>query len=118
MSDRTPVNGLEATMKIGLLTGVTVAAVLLGSEFVMAQAVIEIAPEQRTRIKEYVIQERVRPAPLKERIAVGATLPTEVELAAVPESWGPSLRQYRYVYYDNHVVLVEPSSRKVVEIIE
>ena len=84
----------------------------------MAQAVIEIAPEQRTRIKEYVVQEHVRAAPLRERVTVGGTLPTEVELATVPETWGPSLRRYRYVYYDNHVVLVEPSSRKVIEIIE
>jgi hypothetical protein len=109
---------MEMAMRTGFMAGVAAAAVVLGGGLAMAQAVLEIAPEQRTRIKEYVVQEHVRPAPLRERIAVGAVLPTDVELAAVPETWGPSLRPYRYVYWDNHVVLVEPSSRKVVEIIE
>ena len=105
-------------MKTGFMAGLTATAVLLAGGVAMAQAVLEIAPEQRTRIKEYVVQEKIRPAPLRERITVGAVLPTEVELVAVPQTWGPSLQRYRYVYWDNHVVLVEPSSRKVVEIIE
>jgi hypothetical protein len=105
-------------MRTGFMAGLTAAAVLLAGGVAVAQAVLEIAPEQRTRIKEYVVKEQVRPAPLRERITVGAVLPTEVELAAVPETWGPSLQRYRYLYWDNHVVLVEPSSRKVVEIIE
>jgi hypothetical protein len=72
----------------------------------------EIAPEQRTRIKEYVVRERV--APVQERITVGATLPTGVELRAVPSDWGPWSSRYRYVYADEHIYLVEPSSRRVV----
>ncbi len=105
-------------MRTGFMTGMAAAAVVLGGGLAMAQAVLEIEPEQRTRIKEYVVQEHIRPAPLHERVTVGATLPADVELATVPETWGPSLRRYRYIYWDNHVVLVEPSSRKVVEIIE
>jgi len=96
---------------------VTIMAVLVGASAAMAQAIV-IEPEQRTRIKEYVVKEKVRPAPIKERVTVGAVLPADVELVAVPETWGPSIRQYRYVYWDNHVVLVEPSSRRVVQIID
>ena len=81
-------------------------------------ATIIIAPEQRTRIKEYVVQQRVRPARIQERVIVGATLPQDVELSAVPSDWGPSVARYRYVYWDDHVVLVEPSSRRVIQIIE
>jgi hypothetical protein len=29
-----------------------------------------------------------------------------------------SVSKYSYVYHDNHVVMVEPSSRKVVQIID
>ena len=48
----------------------------------------------------------------------GATLPTEVELHAVPNDWGPGLSRYRYVYSGDDVVLVEPSTRRVIQVIE
>ena len=84
----------------------------------LAQAVMTIEPAQRTKIKEYVVKEKVKPITLKEKVIVGATLPADVELVAVPSDWGPSFSNYRYVYSDNHVVLVEPSSRKVIQIID
>jgi hypothetical protein len=106
-------------MRQMLIAGAAAVAVLAGSEILSAQtATIEIAPEQRTRIKEYVVKEKVKPVTVKERVSVGATLPADVELVAVPETWGPSVSKYRYVYSDNHVVLVEPSSRRVVQIID
>ena len=94
----------------------TAAAILLAGP-VMAQTVV-IAPEQRQVIKEYVVKEKVRPHKLQSRVTVGATLPADVELAPVPETWGPSFRSYRYVYTGDDVVLVDPSSRRVVEVID
>jgi hypothetical protein len=79
---------------------------------------ISFAPEQRTRIKEYVLKERVAPVTVRERIAVGSRLPADVELRTVPADWGPSVTKYRYVYSDNNVYLVEPSSREVVHVID
>jgi hypothetical protein len=79
---------------------------------------VEIAPEQRTMIREYVVREKVAPVTIRERVTVGATLPADVELRAVPETWGPSVSRYRYVYHGNNVVLVEPSTRRVVRIID
>jgi hypothetical protein len=106
-------------MRQMLIAGAAAVAVLAGSEILSAQTTtIEIAPEQRTRIKEYVVKEKVKPVTVKERVTVGATLPADVDLVAVPETWGPSVSKYRYVYSDNHVVLVEPSSRRVVQIID
>jgi hypothetical protein len=75
----------------------------------------EIAPAQRTRIREYVVRERV--APVQERVTVGATLPTSVELRPVPSDWGPWSSRYNYVYADEQMYLVEPSSRQVVRAI-
>jgi len=101
-----------------LIAGAAAVAVLASSQILSAQTtVIEIAPDQRMRIKEYVVKEKVRPVTVKERVSVGATLPADVELIAVPETWGPSVSKYRYVYSDDRVVLVEPSSRRVVQII-
>ena len=84
----------------------------------MADTVIEISPEQRVQIKEYVVKQNVRPIAVQETITVGSTIPAEVELAPVPSDWGSSISTYRYVYSSDHVVLVEPSSRRVVQIIE
>jgi len=79
---------------------------------------VSIAPEQRTVIKRYVTERNIAPATIRERVVVGSALPADVELQAVPDTWGPSVSQYRYVYYDNNVVLVEPSSRRVIQIID
>jgi hypothetical protein len=83
-----------------------------------ANATITIAPEQRTKIKSYVTEHKVKPVTVKERITVGATLPADVELLAVPGDWGPSLHSYRYVYSGDDVVLVDPSSRRVIQVID
>jgi hypothetical protein len=77
-----------------------------------------IEPEQRTVIRDYVVKERVAPVRVKERISVGASLPADVELRTVPTTWGPKLSKYRYIYSGEHVYLVEPSNRTVVQIIE
>jgi len=99
-----------------------VAAMALSVAFgaqALAQAVtVEIAPEQRTKIREYVIKEKVAPVTVTEQFSVGGTLPGSVELRAVPADWGPSVSKYQYVYHNNRVVLVEPSNRRVVQIIE
>lgn len=79
---------------------------------------VTVAPEERTRIKEYVVKEKVAPVTIKERVSVGAKLPADVELRAVPSQWGPTYSKYRYVYSDNRVLLVEPSSREVVTVID
>ena len=107
-------------MKRTLIAGVTVAALFTGTQ-AFAQTVsttVELAPEQRTTIKEYVVKEKVRPVTIKERVSVGATLPADVVLAPVPQTWGPSVSKYRYVYSDDRVMLVEPSSRRVIQIID
>ena len=103
--------------RFAILTA-TALSVAFAAQAWAQQIAVEIAPDQRTKIKEYVVKEKVRPITVKERIAVGGVLPAEVQLLPVPSVWGPSVSKYQYVYHDNHDVLVEPSSRKVVQIIE
>ena len=79
---------------------------------------IIVEPEQRTVIKQYVVKEHVAPVTVKEGIRLGAQLPEDVELRTAPSSWGPRLSRYSYVYSDDHVYLVEPSDRMVIEEIE
>ena len=100
---------------------VAAAVMLSGSGFAqsaLAQAVVEIAPEQRTVIRQYVTTHKIAPARVKERVVIGATVPQEVELVAVPSEWGPSFTRYRYMYTGDNVVLVDPGTRKVIQVIE
>jgi len=83
-----------------------------------AGGTVTIAPEQRTKIKQYVVQNKVKPYAMRERMVVGTTVPAEAELYAVPGDWGPGLGSYRYVYSGNTIGLVDPYSRRVIEIVE
>jgi hypothetical protein len=120
-----PAAGGQTMKKLALAA----AAVALMSTGAMAQGVtvttgaarptvVQIEPEARTRIRTYVTEHKVRPLATRERIAVGATLPSDVELAAVPYEWGPSLTKYRYVYSNDRVMLVDPGSRTVIQEID
>ena len=64
-------------MKRILLAGVTAVALAASGQAFAQTATVEIAPEQRTKIKEYVVKEKVRPVTISERISVGATLPAD-----------------------------------------
>jgi hypothetical protein len=83
-----------------------------------ARSTVTIEPEARTKIKTYVTEKKLHPVTTKERIVVGGTVPSDVELVAVPSDWGPSLARYRYVYSNDRVMLVDPGSRMVVEEID
>ena len=45
-------------------------------------------------------------------------LPADIDLVAVPSDWGPGLNRYRYVYWNDRVVLVEPGNRRIVHVID
>jgi hypothetical protein len=75
---------------------------------------INFAPEERTRIKEYVVRERVPRATVRERVRVGSPVPADVELRTVPSDWGPSVSRYRYYHTDRGVHFVDPANRHVV----
>ena len=81
-------------------------------------AAVQIEPEYSTKIRTYLTEHKVRPVDTRERIVVGQPLPREVELEAVPADWGPSLTKYRYVYSGERVMLVDPSTRTVVQEID
>ncbi len=105
-------------MKHALIAGIAASALWFSGQAIAQSVSVEINPEQRTKIKQYVVQQKVKSVTVKDRIAIGATLPATVEMKSVPADWGPSVSKYRYVYSDNHVYFVEPSSRRVVHVID
>lgn len=81
-------------------------------------ATIQVTPEQRMIIKKRI--GTVKPsATVRERVVVGSTLPTDVELTPLPEELYtdvPSVRNYRYIVVGDEIVLVEPQTRRVIEV--
>jgi hypothetical protein len=104
----------EILMKRSLLIGAAALAIVLSGQALAQSVSVEIAPEQRTRIKEYVVKEKVPRATVKERYSVGANVPAEVELREVPGDWDPSVRSYRYYHTDNGIHFVDPANRRVI----
>jgi len=105
-------------MKRVLLAGATALAVALSGQALAQSVTLQLEPAQRTKIKEYVVKERVNPVTVKERISVGTRLPADVELRSVPADWGPSVSKYRYVYSNDRVYFIEPSTRQVIQEID
>jgi hypothetical protein len=97
-----------------MLAGAATLALLFGGQALAQSVTLDFNPDQRTRIKEYVVKEKVPRAVVRERVTVGGTVPSDIELRAVPSDWGPSVSRYRYYHTDNGVHFVDPSDRRVI----
>jgi Protein of unknown function (DUF1236) len=81
---------------------------------------IELTPAQRTTIYRTVTRQRLRPAPSAVDVRLGAHLPRTIELREIPSAViaeVPTIRSYRYTVTDDEVVLVDPATSEIVEII-
>lgn len=97
----------------GAIIGGPVGAVVGGG---VGMIVGGIADESRPRFRSYVIEER-QPNRVAGEVRLGATLPASgVAYYEVPPEYG--VREYRYAYVNDRVVLVEPGTRRIVQIIE
>jgi hypothetical protein len=86
-----------------------------------APAVIDsgptIAVEQRPAFRDYVVEQRVPAFRIPDRVVVGATLPEAgVTYYDVPQRFGATT--YRYTVVNGETVLVEPRSRRIVEVLD
>jgi hypothetical protein len=82
---------------------------------------VELSPAQRTIIYERVT--RQAPAVVMEpgvELRVGARIPRSVRVYEVPDTVVtevPAIRRYRYMHVNDQLVLVDPETSEVVEII-
>jgi hypothetical protein len=79
----------------------------------------ELTPDQRRSIYVVVMREKVAaPPPADWRATVGTDVPQSVQLYDLPSDVAvPNAKNYRYTVAGNQVVLVDPSSRKVIHVI-
>jgi hypothetical protein len=76
-----------------------------------------IMVEQRPAFREYIVRERVPTYTIRERVIVGGTLPEEgITTYDVPQKFGTT--PYRYTVVNGQTVLVEPRSRRIVQVID
>lgn len=81
-----------------------------------------LSPDQRTTVYKRVIRRERVVTPRGEIVEyrVGTRVPREVELQTFDDDVYvevPELRRYRYVYVNNQLVLVDPETSEVVEVI-
>jgi hypothetical protein len=76
-----------------------------------------IAVDQRPAFREYVTREHVPTYTIPDRVVVGAVLPEAgVTYYDVPQTYGAT--PYRYTVVNGRTILVEPRSRRIVQVID
>jgi hypothetical protein len=76
-----------------------------------------ITVEQRPAFREYVIRERVPTYTIPDRVIVGGVLPEAgITYYDVPQTYGST--PYRYTVVNGRTVLVEPRTRRVVQVVD
>jgi hypothetical protein len=76
-----------------------------------------ITAEQRPAFREYIVRERVPNYTISERVTVGGVLPEAgVTYYDVPQSF--AVTPYRYTVVNGQTVLVEPRSRRIVQVVD
>lgn len=76
-----------------------------------------IANEHLPMFRRYVVEERLPSYSVQERVVVGTTLPEAgVIYYDVPQQYGATT--YRYTVVNNRTVLVDPRTRRVVQMID
>ncbi|MGO4171533.1 DUF1236 domain-containing protein [Bosea sp. TAF32] len=75
-----------------------------------------ITTDQQSKVRTYIMKEHPASVKVTESVAVGTALPSSVTLHTLPADVG--VTEYRFAVVNDKTVLVEPGTRKVIQIIE
>ena len=115
-------NRILAIAAIAAAIGAPIAAQAQGTVgIVRGESVVVdsggIAVEQRPAFREYVVRERVPTYTIPDRVIVGGVLPEAgVTIYDVPQTFGAT--PYRYTVVNGRTILVEPRTRRIVQVVE
>jgi Protein of unknown function (DUF1236) len=78
-----------------------------------------LSADQRVRFREYAVKEhRATPYSFREPVTVGTVLPpVGIELYEIPRQFGVP-PEYRYAVVNNLVIIVDPVTHQIVEVVE
>jgi Protein of unknown function (DUF1236) len=104
-------DGERAAGPVGAIVGGVIGGVVGGVTGVLGV-------DDRPRFRSYVVEQRRPSYQYREDVRIGAVLPDEgVTYYDVPQEYHGA-REYRYTVVNGRTVLVEPRSRRIVEIVE
>ena len=111
-------SGAATGAATGAVTGAVVGGPVGAAVGGVAGAVAGgIADDQRPKFRTYVTSERRPSYAYKEKVAVGAKLPTSgVTYYDVPKEYG--VTKYRYTVVNDRPVLVDPGTHSILQVIE
>ena len=91
--------------------------VVRGGAVIVDDDIDGIALEQRPAFREYIVREHVPNYVVPARVIVGGVLPeTGVTYYDVPQTFG--VTPYRYTVVNGRTVLIEPRTRRIVQVVE
>jgi hypothetical protein len=91
--------------------------VVRGGPVIVEDDVEGITIDRRPAFREYIIRERVPSYTTPDRVIVGGVLPEAgVTYYEVPQTFGAT--PYRYTVVNGRTVLVEPRTRRIVQVVE
>lgn len=103
-------DGERAAGPVGAVVGGVIGGVVGGVAGVLGV-------DQRPRFRSYVVEQRRPSYQYREDVRVGVVLPEDgVTYYDVPPEYG--VRGHRYTVVNGRTVLVEPRTRRIVEIVE
>jgi hypothetical protein len=95
----------------------TITTGVAGGSTVVVGEYEGIIADQRPAFREYIVRERVPNYTISERVVVGGVLPEAgVTYYDVPQKFG--MTPYRYTVVNGQTVLVEPRSRRIVQVVD
>jgi len=118
-------NKLLAVAAIAGVLGVPLAVQAQTTGYVRGESVIVdddddagITVDRRPAFREYIVRERIPSYAIpQQRVIVGSVLPEAgVRYYDVPETFGPT--PYRYTVVNDQPVLVEPRTRRIVQVLD
>lgn len=103
-------DGERAAGPVGAIVGGTIGGVVGGVAGVLGV-------DDRPRFRSYVVEQRRPSYTYREDVRVGAVLPADgVTYYEVPREYNQP--NYRYTVVNNRTVLVDPATRRIVEVVE
>jgi hypothetical protein len=77
---------------------------------------VTLAPDVRTRVRQYVVQHRQPSVVVQDRVVIGTVLPPDARFYSFEGVAG--VDPYRYAYVNDAPVLVDPGSRRIIDVFE
>jgi hypothetical protein len=106
--------GLATGAVTGAIVGGPLGAVVGGAIGAIAGGIL--APPEAARVQQYAVHQGTPSVRLRRPLAVGEPLPGRVGLHAIPPSSGVRT-DYRYTVVNERLVLVDPRTRRIVQVI-